>query len=219
VRCPCSAYPTKNVDRPQRHARDGRRRSRAMPAARTARHERRCLGPLHRARMWSHRVLPPATYAMSDPRSAAQFGRVTSFSIRRELIEYQNASRTCPDRPPDRTRRDDARVAPLRCALRARDRRRTCPSYCIEGARHRNVAHFIPMHHHPYCRKRWLGARRLSRSRPCVETMISLPLYTRATGAEVDRVVAAVTEIVRTTNRARRACWTTASASSSARSA
>ena len=43
----------------------------------------------------------------------------------------------------------------------------------------------------------WLLARRTFPGKTLVETMVSLPLYTRMTDSAVDRVISAVEEIVR----------------------
>jgi perosamine synthetase len=58
--------------------------------------------------------------------------------------------------------------------------------------------HFIPIHHHPYYREQYGWAPGdFPVADEAFETMISLPLYTRMTEAEVDRVATAVEDIVR----------------------
>jgi dTDP-4-amino-4,6-dideoxygalactose transaminase len=58
--------------------------------------------------------------------------------------------------------------------------------------------HFIPIHHHPYYRETFGWAPGdLPVADQAFETMVSLPLYTRMTETEVDRVATAVEEIVR----------------------
>jgi dTDP-4-amino-4,6-dideoxygalactose transaminase len=53
--------------------------------------------------------------------------------------------------------------------------------------------HYIPLHLQPYWRDRYaLRAEAFPHSQHAFERMLSLPLYTRMTGADVDRVVAAV---------------------------
>ena len=58
--------------------------------------------------------------------------------------------------------------------------------------------HFIPIHHHPYYRETYGWAPGdFPAADEAFETMVSLPLYTRMSEREVDRVVAAVDEIAR----------------------
>lgn len=53
--------------------------------------------------------------------------------------------------------------------------------------------HYIPLHLHPYWRDRYgLKAEQFPHSQLAYERMVSLPLYTRMTDADVDRVVASV---------------------------
>ena len=58
--------------------------------------------------------------------------------------------------------------------------------------------HFIPIHHHPYYRETFGWAPGdFPVADEAFETMVSLPLYTRMTDGDVDRVATAVEEIVR----------------------
>jgi dTDP-4-amino-4,6-dideoxygalactose transaminase len=53
--------------------------------------------------------------------------------------------------------------------------------------------HYIPLHQHPYWRERYgLQAEDFPHSQHAYERMLSLPIYTRMTDADVARVVAAV---------------------------
>ena len=53
--------------------------------------------------------------------------------------------------------------------------------------------HYIPLHLHPYWRDRYgLKPEQFPHSQLAYERMVSLPLYTRMTDADVDRVVASV---------------------------
>jgi dTDP-4-amino-4,6-dideoxygalactose transaminase len=53
--------------------------------------------------------------------------------------------------------------------------------------------HYIPLHLHPYWRERYaLQPAQFPHSQHAYERMLSLPLYTRMTDADVQRVVAAV---------------------------
>ena len=53
--------------------------------------------------------------------------------------------------------------------------------------------HYIPLHLHPYWRDRYaLTPAQFPHSQHAYERMVSLPLYTRMSDADVQRVVAAV---------------------------
>jgi dTDP-4-amino-4,6-dideoxygalactose transaminase len=58
--------------------------------------------------------------------------------------------------------------------------------------------HYIPLHLHPYWRERYsLTAAQFPHSQRAYERMVSLPIYTRMTDADVQRVVAAVRTVLR----------------------
>jgi len=156
---------------------------------------------------WSYRVLAPGyNYAMSDLQAAlghAQFARVDEFQRkRRELAQ-----------------RYDERFAGMAEVVRPIEREGTTHAWhlyvirlrpetltigrdaFIDALKERGIGtsvHFIPIHHHPYYRETYGWAPGdFPAADHAFETMISLPLYTRMTGAEVDRVAEAVEEIVR----------------------
>ena len=53
--------------------------------------------------------------------------------------------------------------------------------------------HYIPLHLHPYWRDRYgLDAAAFPHSQRAYERMASLPIYTRMTDADVERVIVAV---------------------------
>jgi dTDP-4-amino-4,6-dideoxygalactose transaminase len=53
--------------------------------------------------------------------------------------------------------------------------------------------HYIPLHQHPYWRERYdLRAEQFPHSQFAYEQMLSLPLYSRMTEQDTDRVIAAV---------------------------
>jgi dTDP-4-amino-4,6-dideoxygalactose transaminase len=53
--------------------------------------------------------------------------------------------------------------------------------------------HYIPLHLHPYWQERYdLKPEQFPHSQKAYERMLSLPLYTRMTEADVDRVIASV---------------------------
>ncbi len=58
--------------------------------------------------------------------------------------------------------------------------------------------HYIPLHLHPYWKDRYdLRAEQFPHSQKAYERMVSLPLYTRMTDADVERVIAAVRKAFR----------------------
>lgn len=58
--------------------------------------------------------------------------------------------------------------------------------------------HYIPLHLHPYWRERYgLLPGQFPHSQHAYERMVSLPLYTRMTGSDVERVAAAAREALR----------------------
>jgi len=53
--------------------------------------------------------------------------------------------------------------------------------------------HYIPLHQHPYWRERYaLSAERFPRSQHAYERMASLPIYSKMSDADIERVVGAV---------------------------
>ena len=57
--------------------------------------------------------------------------------------------------------------------------------------------HYIPLHLHPYWKDRYdLKPEAFPHSQKAYERMLTLPLYTRMTDADVERVIAAVRKAV-----------------------
>lgn len=57
--------------------------------------------------------------------------------------------------------------------------------------------HYVPLHLHPYWRERYdLKPEQFPHSQRAFETMVSIPLYTAMSDADVQRVIAAVREIL-----------------------
>jgi len=156
---------------------------------------------------WSYRVLAAGyNYTMSDLQAAlghAQFARVDEFQRKRRALaeRYNERFAGMPEivRPIEREGTTHAwhlYVVRVRNEMLTIDR-----AEFIDELKQRGIGtsvHFIPIHHHPYYRETfgWAPGDFPSADH-AFETMISLPLYTRMSGAEVDRVVAAVEEIVR----------------------
>ncbi|WP_428419993.1 DegT/DnrJ/EryC1/StrS family aminotransferase [Methylibium sp.] len=58
--------------------------------------------------------------------------------------------------------------------------------------------HYIPLHQHPYWRERYaLSAAQFPHSQHAYERMLSLPLYTKMSEADIERVIAAVQQLLR----------------------
>lgn len=160
---------------------------------------------------WAYRVLAPGyNYAMSDLQASlghAQFARIEEFQrVRRVLAErYDERLRAVSEivRPSERPGTTHAWHLYV-IGVRA-DRLRIGRDAFIEELRARGIGtsvHFIPIHHHPYYRERYGWAPGdFPVADAAFETMISLPLYTRMSAADVDRVADAVADIV-SANRA-----------------
>jgi dTDP-4-amino-4,6-dideoxygalactose transaminase len=57
--------------------------------------------------------------------------------------------------------------------------------------------HYIPLHQHPYWRDRYaLAAADFPHSQAAYEAMLSLPLYSRMTEQDAERVVGALRELL-----------------------
>jgi dTDP-4-amino-4,6-dideoxygalactose transaminase len=56
--------------------------------------------------------------------------------------------------------------------------------------------HYIPLHLHPYWKERYdLKPEQFPHSQKAYERMLTLPLYTRMTDADVERVITAVRKV------------------------
>jgi dTDP-4-amino-4,6-dideoxygalactose transaminase len=156
---------------------------------------------------WAYQVLAPGyNYAMSDFQAAlghAQFSRLDEFQrVRRQLAGLLS----------ERLGRLPQLVLPIEregtthawhlYVVRLRPEPRTITrDEFIVAMKERGIGtsvHFIPIHHHPYYRETYGWAPGdFPVADQAFETMVSLPLYTRMTEAEVDRVASAVEEIMR----------------------
>jgi dTDP-4-amino-4,6-dideoxygalactose transaminase len=156
---------------------------------------------------WAYQVLAPGyNYAMSDFQAAlghAQLDRIDEFQRKRRVLaeRYQDAFADVPGivRPTERAGTTHAwHLYVARVAGNGASEGRDA---LIDGLKQRAIGssvHFIPIHHHPYYRETFGWAPGdFPHADHAFETMVSLPLYTRMTDADVDRVVAAVKQIVR----------------------
>jgi dTDP-4-amino-4,6-dideoxygalactose transaminase len=156
---------------------------------------------------WAYQVLAPGyNYVMSDLQAAlgsAQFARVDEFQRKRRALAMRYSEALASVRevvlPIERAgtthawhlyviRLDPAAVAMSRAGF-------------IDELKARGIGasvHFIPIHHHPYYREAFGWAPGdFPAADAAFATMVSLPLFTRMSEADVDRVVAAVDDILR----------------------
>ncbi len=156
---------------------------------------------------WAYQVLAAGyNYAMSDFQAAlghAQFARLDGFQHQRAHLAARFSERLAalpeiavPSERPDTTHAWHLYVVRLRTEMLTISR-----DAFIAAMKERGIGtsvHFIPIHHHPYYRETYGWAPGdFPIADQAFETMLSLPLYTRMTDAEVDRVASAVEEIVR----------------------
>jgi dTDP-4-amino-4,6-dideoxygalactose transaminase len=160
---------------------------------------------------WAYQVLAPGyNYVMYDYQAAlgaAQFARLDDFQATRRRLAMRFNERlgalpeiTLPVERAGTTHAWHLYVVRLRPEMLRIGR-----DEFIAALRERRIGssvHFIPIHHHPYYRETfgWKPGD-YPVADEAFETMISLPLYTRMTEREVDRVSTAVEEIVRAHRR------------------
>jgi dTDP-4-amino-4,6-dideoxygalactose transaminase len=155
---------------------------------------------------WSYQVLAAGyNYTMTDFQAAlghTQFSRLDAFQRQRTHLARRMSERlgALPEivLPAERTGATHAwhlyvvRIRPGMLTI-SRDE-------IIVAMKERGIGtsvHFIPIHHHPYYRETYGWAPGdFPVADEAFEAMLSLPLYTRMTDAEADRVAAAVEEIV-----------------------
>jgi len=156
---------------------------------------------------WAYQVLAPGyNYVMYDYQAAlgaAQLARLPEFQrIRRALAERLTARLSrlpeivVPWERPGTTHAWHLYVIRIRP-----ERLRIGRDAFIVELKERGIGtsvHFIPIHHHPYYRETYGWAPGdFPVADEAFETMISLPLYTRMSEADADRVAGAVEDVVR----------------------
>jgi dTDP-4-amino-4,6-dideoxygalactose transaminase len=156
---------------------------------------------------WAYRVLAAGyNYTMTDLQAAlghAQFLRLGEFQRQRANLARRYHERLCalpelvlPVEREGTTHAWHLYVVRLRPEMRTISR-----DEFIVAMKERGIGtsvHFIPIHHHPYYRETFGWAPGdFPVADKAFETMVSLPLYTRMTEHEVDRVATAVEEIIR----------------------
>ena len=150
---------------------------------------------------WYYEVVAPGfKYNLTDIAAALgihQLKRVNAFQAKRELLTaaYDEALGNLPLIAPPRPPAGERHAWHL-YVLRLGDGVRIQRDRFIERLFDAGIGcsvHYIPLHLHPYWRDRYaLTPAMFPHSQHAYERMLSLPLYTRMTVADVQRVAAAV---------------------------
>ena len=150
---------------------------------------------------WYYEVVAPGfKYNLTDIAAALgihQLKRVRGFQQRRAQIAalYEAAFADLPLIPAPRPLNGDMHAWHL-YVLRLADGAGVERNLFIERLFKAGIGcsvHYIPLHLHPYWRDRYaLGAAQFPHSQHAYERMVSLPLYTRMSDGDVQRVVQAV---------------------------
>jgi dTDP-4-amino-4,6-dideoxygalactose transaminase len=155
---------------------------------------------------WYYEVVAPGyKYNLTDIAAALgihQLRRAHAFQARREQLAaaYGEALAGLPLRLPPEPAAGDRHAWHL-YVVRLADGAGIARDRFIERLFDAGIGcsvHYIPLHLHPYWRDRYaLDAARFPHSQHAYERMVSLPLYTRMTDADVERVAAAVRAALR----------------------
>jgi dTDP-4-amino-4,6-dideoxygalactose transaminase len=155
---------------------------------------------------WYYEIVAPGfKYNLTDIAAALglhQLRRANEFQRRRQEIahRYQQAFADLPVILPPQASAEDLHAWHLyvvRLADGAAVSRDTLIERLFEAGIGCSV-HYIPLHLHPYWRERYgLQPEQFPHSQAAYERMVSLPLYTRMTDADVQRVVEAVRSALR----------------------
>jgi dTDP-4-amino-4,6-dideoxygalactose transaminase len=155
---------------------------------------------------WYYEIVAPGfKYNLTDIAAALgihQLRKARAFALRREAIakQYDEAFAGLPITTPPRPALGDTHAWHLYVARLADDAGLTRDQF-IQHLFERGIGcsvHYIPLHLHPYWRERYhLSAAQFPHSQHAYERMVSLPIYTRMTPADVQRVVDAVRDVLR----------------------
>lgn len=150
---------------------------------------------------WYYEIVAPGfKYNLTDIAAALgihQLAKARAFQARREAIarQYDAALAGLSVLTPPRAAQGDQHAWHL-YVLRLGDAAGVGRDAFIERLFAAGIGcsvHYIPLHLHPYWRDRYaLDAARFPASQHAYERMVSLPLYTRMSDADVQRVAAAV---------------------------
>jgi dTDP-4-amino-4,6-dideoxygalactose transaminase len=155
---------------------------------------------------WHYEIVAPGfKYNLTDIAAALgihQLRKARAFAERREAIaaQYDEAFSGLPLITPPRPANGDTHAWHLYVA-RLADGAGIERNRFIERLYELGIGcsvHYIPLHLHPYWRERYgLTAEQFPHSQKAYERMVSLPLYTRMMGADVQRVIEAVRQVLR----------------------
>lgn len=155
---------------------------------------------------WYYEIVAPGfKYNLTDIAAALglhQLRRAQGFQQRRAQIAamYDAAFASLPLLTPPRPAPGDLHAWHL-YALRLGDDAGITRDRFIEALFERGIGcsvHYIPLHLHPYWRERYaLQPAQFPHSQLAYERLVSLPIYTRMTDADVARVVEAVRAVLR----------------------
>jgi dTDP-4-amino-4,6-dideoxygalactose transaminase len=150
---------------------------------------------------WYYEIVAPGyKYNLTDIAAALglhQLRRARGFQQRREQIAtaYDAGFAGLPLVMPPRAPGADLHAWHL-YVIRLADDAGIARDRCIERLFEQGIGcsvHYIPLHLHPYWRDRYaLSPAQFPQSQHAYERMLSLPLYTRMTDADVQRVIGAV---------------------------
>ncbi|MDE2402491.1 MAG: DegT/DnrJ/EryC1/StrS family aminotransferase [Burkholderiales bacterium] len=151
---------------------------------------------------WYYEIVAPGfKYNLTDIAAALglhQLKRVRGFQKRREQIaqRYDEAFADLPLMLPPRPQQADDLHAWHLYVLRLSDEASINRDQLIEALFADGIGvsvHYIPLHLHPYWRERYkLQPEQFPHSQRAYERMVSLPLYTKMTDADVERVITSV---------------------------
>ncbi|MDE2398034.1 MAG: DegT/DnrJ/EryC1/StrS family aminotransferase, partial [Burkholderiales bacterium] len=150
---------------------------------------------------WYYEIVAPGfKYNLTDIAAALgihQLRRARDFQRRRERIAalYDEALAGLPLLTPPRPAAGELHAWHL-YVLRLADGAGIARDRFIERLFEQGIGcsvHYIPLHRHPYWRERYgLDAAMFPHSEHAYQRMLSLPIYTRMSDGDVERVVAAV---------------------------
>ena len=151
---------------------------------------------------WYYEIVAPGfKYNLTDIAASLglhQLKRIDGFQVRREQIaaRFDEALADLPlVLPPRPTVAGDLHAWHL-YVVRLSDAASITRDQFIESLFNDGIGvsvHYIPLHLHPYWKERYdLRPEQFPHSQKAYERMVSLPLYTRMTDADVERVITAV---------------------------
>ncbi len=157
---------------------------------------------------WAYEIIAPGfKYNLTDIAAALglqQLKRIVGFQRRREVIaaRYDEAFADLPLIPPPHPAPGDRHAWHL-YVVRLADGAPLTRDRFIERLFEEGIGcsvHYIPLHLHPYWRDRYgLRPEQFPHSQHAYERMLTLPLYTRMSDADVERVVSTVRDLLRPT--------------------